>query len=115
MASATEPALAAAEQDQLILDSIERFLEKEVTPYAHDLEQQDAYPEDIVEGMKALGLCGAIIPEEYGGLGLSASTYAKIVERMSRVWMSITGIFNSHLIMACAVIRYGTEAQKREF
>ena len=105
----------AEEQEILILDSIERFLEREVAPYAHDLEQEDAYPEDIVEGMKSLGLFGAIIPEEYGGLGLSASTYAKIVERMSRVWMSITGIFNSHLIMACAVIRYGTDAQKQEF
>lgn len=105
----------AREDEQLILDSIERFLEKEVTPYAHDLEKDDTYPHDIVEGMKALGLFGAIIPEEYGGLGLSASTYAKIVERMSRVWMSITGIFNSHLIMSTAVIRYGTEAQKREF
>lgn len=116
MAEKTETeADATAEEEAIILDSIERFLEKEVTPFAHDLEQEDAYPEEIVEGMKALGLFGAIIPEEYGGLGLTATTYAKIVERMSRVWMSITGIFNSHLIMACAVIRYGTEAQKKEF
>ena len=68
-----------------------------------------------MEGMKELGLFGAIIPEEYGGLGLGAATYARIVERMARVWMSITGIYNSHLIMASAVVRHGTEAQKREW
>jgi len=103
------------DEERLILDSVDRFLRKEVAPYANDLEHSDTYPAEIVEGMKALGLFGAIVPEEYGGLGLPAHTYAKIVERMSRVWMSITGIFNSHLIMAAAVIRYGTREQKREF
>lgn len=104
-----------AEEEQIILDAIEKFLAREVAPYAHDLEKDDIYPEDIVEGMKELGLFGAIIPEEYGGLGLGAATYARIVERMSRVWMSITGIYNSHLIMASAVVRHGTEEQKREW
>nr|MCH9671702.1 acyl-CoA dehydrogenase family protein [Gammaproteobacteria bacterium] len=95
--------------------SIDRFLDKEVVPYAHALEAEDTYPVDIVEGMKALGLFGAIIPQQYGGLGLSASTYAKIVERMSRVWMSITGIYNSHLIMSAAVVRFGTEEQRKTY
>jgi alkylation response protein AidB-like acyl-CoA dehydrogenase len=104
-----------AEQDRLILDSVGRFLEREVRPHVHALEHDDIYPEDIVEGMKALGLFGATIGAEYGGLGLSATTYAKIVEIVSTVWMSLSGIFNSHLIMAAAVERFGTAAQKREF
>lgn len=104
-----------SEEETLILDAIEKFLEREVAPFAHDLEKDDVYPEDIVEGMKELGLFGAIIPEEYGGLGLGAAVYARIVERMARVWMSITGIYNSHLIMASALVRHGTEAQKREW
>jgi alkylation response protein AidB-like acyl-CoA dehydrogenase len=106
---------ADAEQDRLILDSVTRFLEREVRPHVHALEHDDIYPEEIVEGMKALGLFGATIGTEYGGLGLSATTYAKIVETVSTVWMSLSGIFNSHLIMAAAVERFGTEAQKREF
>ncbi len=104
-----------AEEENIILDAIEKFLEREVAPCAHDLEKDDVYPADIVEGMKELGLFGAIIPEEYGGLGLGATTYARIVERMARVWMSITGIYNSHLIMASALVRHGTEAQRREW
>ena len=107
--------LAAAGDEALILDSVERFLERDVKPYAHDLEAGDTYPADIVEKMKALGLFGATIAPEYGGLGLTAVTYARIVERVSAVWMSITGIFSSHLIMAAAVQRFGTEKQKETF
>jgi alkylation response protein AidB-like acyl-CoA dehydrogenase len=106
---------ADAEQDRLILDSVGRFLEREVRPYVHALEHDDIYPEEIVEGMKALGLFGATIGTDYGGLGLSATTYAKIVEIVSTVWMSLSGIFNSHLIMAAAAERFGTPAQKHEF
>jgi alkylation response protein AidB-like acyl-CoA dehydrogenase len=106
---------ADADQDRLILDSVGRFLEREVRPHVHALEHDDVYPEDIVEGMKALGLFGATIGAEYGGLGLSATTYAKIVETVSTVWMSLSGIFNSHLIMAAAVERFGTPAQKQQF
>src|SRR5258707_2878958 len=69
----------------------------------------------MVERMRELGLFGATIPSAYGGLGLSAMLYARIVERVSRVWMSLTGIFNSHLIMAAAVERFGTEVQKKQF
>ncbi len=98
-----------------ILASIDRFLEREVAPNAHALEASDTYPEAIVEQMKELGLFGATIDPEYGGLGLPAVTYAKIVERVSAVWMSVSGIFNSHLIMAAAVQRFGTEGQKRHF
>src|SRR5947209_4555448 len=104
-----------ADQDRLILDSVERFLDREVRPHVHALEHDDIWPADIVEGMKELGLFGATIGTDYGGLGLSASSYAKIVETVSTVWMSLAGIFNSHLIMAAAVERFGTPAQKEEF
>ena len=107
--------LEAAGDEALILDSVERFLERDVKPYAHDLEAGDTYPADIVEKMKALGLFGATIAPEYGGLGLTAVTYARIVERVSAVWMSVSGIFNSHLIMAAAVQRFGTGKQKETF
>ncbi len=104
-----------AEQERLILDAVDRFLERDVAPYAHDLEAEDAYPREIVDKMVGMGLFGATIGVEYGGLGLSASTYARIVERVSAVWMSVSGIFNSHLIMAACVERGGTEEQKREW
>ncbi|HUA56212.1 MAG TPA: acyl-CoA dehydrogenase family protein [Candidatus Sulfotelmatobacter sp.] len=102
-------------QDEQILASIEKWLERDVRPHAMALEHDDVYPAEMVEQMKALGLFGATISPEYGGLGLSASIYARIVATISEVWMSLTGIFNSHLIMAACVQRFGTEAQKREF
>ena len=104
-----------SESEQMVLDSVDRFLETDVRPVAHRLEAADEYPTEIVEKMKELGLFGCTIPEEYGGFGLSTVTYAKIVERISAVWMSVSGILNSHLIMAFAVQRNGTEAQKRAY
>jgi alkylation response protein AidB-like acyl-CoA dehydrogenase len=103
------------EQENLVLASVDRFLEREVRPYAQKLEHDDTYPEEIVARMKELGLFGAVIPEEYGGLGLRPSTYAKVIERISTVWMSVSGIINSHLIMAFIVQKTGTEAQRRAF
>ena len=105
----------AANDESLILDSVDRFLERDVRPVAHELEASDTYPAEIVEKMKDLGLFGATIAQEYGGLGLPATTYAKIVERVSAVWMSVSGIFNSHLIMAAAVERFGTDDQKSKW
>ena len=103
------------ENERLILDMVDKFLETEVRPHVRALEHDDVYPTDIVEKMKAMGLFGCVIAPEYGGLGLSTSTYAKIVERISAVWMSISGIINSHLIMSMAVQRNGTEEQKAAF
>ena len=100
------------EDEALILDSIDQFLERDVKPVAHDLEAADEYPSEIADKMAELGLYGATISPEYGGLGLSAGTYVKIVERMSAVWMSVTGLYNAHLIMAAAVERFGTDDQK---
>lgn len=105
----------SASDERLILDSIDRFLAKEVAPVAMQLEHDDTYPIEIVERMKEMGLFGCLIDPQYGGMGLSTSTYTKIIERMSRVWMSVAGIINSHLIMAVCVQRYGTEQQKNTF
>ena len=102
-------------EESLILESIDRFLERDVKPHVREWEHDDIYPHQVVAQMKEMGLFGAIIPQEYGGLGLSAGTYAKIVERISVVWMSLTGIFNSHLIMSAAVQRFGTSEQKQRF
>jgi alkylation response protein AidB-like acyl-CoA dehydrogenase len=102
------------DSDTAILDAIDRFLRTEVRPHVKRLEHADEYPSAIVEQMKAMGLFGCIIPVEYGGLGLATSTYAAVVARISAVWMSLSGIINSHLIMASAVLRHGTEAQRRE-
>ena len=101
--------------DALILDSIDRFLERDVRPVVRELEANDVYPQEIVDRLVELGLFGATIAPEYGGLGLSAGTYAKIIERISAVWMSVSGFFNSHLIMATAVQRFGRDEQKQQF
>jgi alkylation response protein AidB-like acyl-CoA dehydrogenase len=105
----------AAEHDRLVLAMVDKFLETEVKPHVRALEHDDIYPAEIVEKMKEMGLFGCIIAPDYGGLGLSTTTYAKIIERMSAVWMSVAGIVNSHLIMAMVVQRNGTEAQKAAF
>ena len=100
---------------QLLLSSVRSFIEKEVLPVASQLEHEDAYPFDLVERMKEMGLFGAIISEEFGGLGLDFSTYAMVVEEICRGWMSLSGVFNTHLIMAHIVEVYGTDEQKRHF
>ena len=101
-----------AEQRQ-ILSTIHRFVEREVKPVASELEHRDEYPHALVERMKDLGLFGAIIPAEYGGMGLSFTTYALIIEEICRGWMSLTGVLNSHLLFAHILALFGTEAQKR--
>ncbi len=106
---------ALPEQDRLILDSLERFLERDVKPRVRDFEDPDIYPQDMVDTMAELGLFGLTIPSEYGGLGLSCLTYARITETVSRTWMSLSGVFSSHLIMAEAVRRFGTDAQREKW
>jgi alkylation response protein AidB-like acyl-CoA dehydrogenase len=103
------------ENDNAILAAVDRFLEKDVRPHVREFESADKYPAEMVEKMKALGLFGCMIAPKYGGLGLSSSTYASIVERISAVWMSVSGILNSHIIMAMTVQRHGTDAQKESF
>jgi alkylation response protein AidB-like acyl-CoA dehydrogenase len=95
-----------------LLDTIDRWVEKEVKPIAKEYDHADRYPTETVEQMKELGLFGATVSPEYGGLGLPAGTYAKIVMRISRDWMAVTGIFNSHLMLALAIEKFGTDHQK---
>jgi alkylation response protein AidB-like acyl-CoA dehydrogenase len=112
-----EPAveLYSPEDEAQILQAIRKWVDKEVRPVAQKYDHADEYPHDLVEGMKELGLFGATIGQQYGGLALPATTYAKIVAMISEAWMAPTGIFNSHLIMAACVERFGTEAQKNAF
>ena len=103
------------EEAALILDSVEKWLERDVRPHVMRLEHADEYPHEMVEQMKALGLFGATIDPDYGGLGLNATTYARVIEKIAETWMSLTGIMNSHLIMAACVQRHGTDEQKQRF
>src|SRR5580700_8389121 len=109
------PDTQAAEHERLVLAAVDKFLESEVRPHVRALEHDDVYPAEIVEKMKAMGLFGCTIPQEHGGLGLSTATYARIVERISSVWMSLAGVINSHLILATVLERNGTQEQKTTF
>jgi alkylation response protein AidB-like acyl-CoA dehydrogenase len=115
VAAARRRSETSPEDEAEILGTIDRWLDRDVRPHVQALEHDDIYPAEMVSQMKELGLFGASIGEEYGGLGLSATTYARIVQRVSEVWMSLSGIFNSHLIMAACIERNGTEEQKRRF
>ncbi|MBC7372735.1 MAG: acyl-CoA dehydrogenase family protein [Frankiales bacterium] len=100
------------EVQQEILDTVRTFVDKEIIPYATDLEHKDEFPEAIVEGMKEMGLFGLMIPEEYGGLGESLLTYALVVEQVARGWMSVSGVINTHFIVAYMLMHHGSEEQK---
>lgn len=103
------------DEERAFLDAIDRWIEREVKPVVMHHDHNDIWPAELVEQMKEMGLFGATIGQEYGGLGLPATTYAKIVARVASYWMAITGIFNSHLIMAAAVERFGTLSQKTKW
>lgn len=103
------------EEEAALLDSIQKWVDKEVRPVVMQHDHADTWPAELVAQMTEMGLFGATIGEEYGGLGLPATTYAKIIALMSSYWMALTGILNSHLIMAAAVERFGTDEQKREW
>ena len=113
--SASELRFIAPDEEQALLDTIERWVQKEVRPVVMEHDHGDIWPEKLVHQMAELGLFGATIGREYGGLGLPVTTYAKIIAYISSYWMAITGIVNSHLIMAAAVERFGTEAQKQHW
>ncbi|GAC1441751.1 MAG: acyl-CoA dehydrogenase family protein [Mycobacteriales bacterium] len=100
------------EVQQEILSTVRGFVDKEIIPYATDLEHKDEFPEAIVDGMKEMGLFGLMIPEEYGGLGESLLTYALVVEEIARGWMSVSGVINTHFIVAYMVKQHGTDEQK---
>src|SRR3954466_14725362 len=95
-----------------ILKTVRDFVDKEILPNANALEHADEYPQDIVDGLKELGVFGLTIPEEYGGLGESLLTYALAVEEIARGWMSVSGVINTHFIVAYMLIQHGTAEQK---
>src|SRR5260221_4096193 len=101
--------------DREIIAAVRRFVERDVIPNASALEHRDEYPHAMVATMRELGLFGATIPTDFGGLGLSYLTYARVMEELSRGWMSLAGVINSHLIMAYVIAHHGTDAQRTYF
>ncbi len=102
------------EQSEL-LKLVRQFVDEQIIPVAMDLERKDEYPTQIVEGMKEMGIFGLMIPEEYGGLGESLLTYALCVEEIARGWMSVSGIINTHFIVAYLLLQHGTPEQKQKY
>jgi alkylation response protein AidB-like acyl-CoA dehydrogenase len=100
---------------QEILKTVHDFVEERIIPAAQELEHADAYPQEIIDGLKELGVFGLTIPEEYGGLGESLLTYALVVEEIARGWMSVSGVINTHFIVAYLLMQHGTEEQKRKY
>src|SRR5882757_36954 len=98
-----------------IISTVRKFVDKEVIPNAPELERTDTYPQAIVDAMKEMGLFGLMIPEEYGGLGESLLTYALCVEELARGWMSVSGVVNTHFIVAYMLRQHGTDAQKQKY
>ena len=98
-----------------ILAAVHDFVDNEIIPNANTLEHADEYPKDIVDGLKELGVFGLMIPEEYGGLGESLTTYALVVEEIARGWMSVSGVINTHFIVAYMIMQHGTEEQKQHY
>ena len=101
--------------DREVVETVRRFVDREVIPVANELEHNDEYPHALVTKMKELGLFGATIPQAYGGLGLSFVSYARLMAELSRGWMSLAGVINSHLIMAYIIANHGSDEQKTRF
>ena len=114
MAVATAPTDKTDEQ-QAITEMVRQFADNEILPVAEEYDHEDKYPEAIVEQMKELGLFGVTIPEEYGGMGLDLTTYAMIVEELSRGWISISGVINTHFIGSYLLMKFGTDSQKQRY
>jgi butyryl-CoA dehydrogenase len=107
--------LGLSEFQTEIISTVRQFVNKEVIPNAPELERADTYPQAIVDAMKEMGLFGLMIPEEYGGLGESLLTYALCVEELARGWMSVSGVINTHFIVAYMIRQHGTDAQKQHY
>jgi alkylation response protein AidB-like acyl-CoA dehydrogenase len=101
--------------DHDVIEAVRRFVDRDVIPVASELEHADEYPHALVATMRELGLFGATIPVEHGGLGLSFVSYARLMAELSRGWMSLAGVINSHLIMAYVITHHGTDEQRKRF
>jgi alkylation response protein AidB-like acyl-CoA dehydrogenase len=100
---------------QAVVEEVRRFVDREVIPVAHDLEKNDIYPFELIDKLKTLGVFGATIPEAYGGSGFDLLTYVQIIEHLSRGWMSLAGIVNTHILVAYMIAAYGTEDQRLRY
>ena len=107
--------LGLTEVQAEIISTVRQFVDREIIPNAQDLEHSDTYPQAIVDQMREMGLFGLMVPEEYGGLGESLLTYALCVEELARGWMSISGVINTHFIVAYMIRQHGTDEQKQRF
>lgn len=107
--------IQSEDERQALIAEVRHFVNREVIPNAHRLEQEDEYPFDLIEKLKELGVFSATIPEAYGGLGLDFLTYVQIIEELSRGWMSLAGIVNTHILVAYMIATFGTEEQRRRF
>ena len=114
MAVATE-LLEKTDEQRAITEMVRQFVDEQIIPKAEHYDHEDEFPEPIVEQMKELGLFGVTIPEEYGGMGLDLTTYAMIVEELSRGWISISGVVNTHFIGSYLLMKFGTDEQKEHF
>ena len=103
------------DEQKAITEMVRQFVDNEVIPIAEEHDHEDKFPDAVVEQMKELGLFGVTIPEEYGGMGLDLTTYAMIVEELSRGWISVSGIVNTHFIGSYLLMKFGTDEQKQEF
>src|ERR1700742_4840313 len=103
------------DEQEAIVEMVRQFADEQIIPNAEHYDHEDTFPEPIVEQMKELGLFGVTIPEEYGGMGLDLTTYAMIVEELSRGWISISGIVNTHFIGSYLLMKFGTEEQKQNY
>lgn len=103
------------DEKQLIIAEVRRFVDREVTPAAHDLERSDTYPQMLVDQLRQMGIFSATIPEAYGGLGLDFVIYTRVVEELARGWMSLAGIVNTHVLVAYMIATFGTEEQRQRY
>jgi len=115
MALAPATAYDLTDEQRAIIEMVHEFVDNEIIPVAEEYDAEDKFPEPIVEQMKELGLFGVTIPEEYGGMGLDLTTYAMIVEELSRGWISISGIVNTHFIGSYLLMKFGTDEQRQHF
>ena len=115
MAAATATYQEKTDEQKAITEMVRQFVDNEIIPVAEEFDHEDKFPEAIVEQMKELGLFGVTIPEEYGGMGLDLTTYAMIVEELSRGWISISGVVNTHFIGSYLLMKFGTDEQKDHF
>jgi len=107
--------LDKTDEQRAITEMVRKFVDEQIIPKAEYYDHEDEFPEPIVEQMKELGLFGVMIPEEYGGMGLDLTTYAMIVEELSRGWISISGVVNTHFIGSHLLMKFGTDEQKDHF